>query len=126
MRALVAVLILLLGGTANAADALNTSQLKSLFAGKTLEATNVVTGVSFTNYFTADGRVAQVTNKGERKKGTWRVDPSGMHCVTWEGAKEFCHKVVPQADGTYKRYAGEKHVVTISKVVAGNPHNLEP
>lgn len=109
-----------------AADALDASQLKSLFSGKTIEATGVLTGNSFSNYFSPDGRVAQVTKKGEKKKGTWRVDPSGTHCVTWEGDKEFCHKIVPQGDGTYKRYAGDKHLVTISKVVDGNPLGLEP
>jgi len=109
-----------------AADALDASQLKSLYSGKTFEATSMVTGGSFTTYFSPDGRVAQVTQKGDMKKGTWRVDPSGTHCVTFEGEKEFCHKVVPQGDGTYKRYAGDKPVVTISKVVDGNPRHLEP
>lgn len=109
-----------------AADALDASQLKSLYSGKTFEATNVVTGASFTNYFSPDGRVAQVTKTGDKKKGTSRVDPAGTHCITWEGGKEFCHKVVPQGDGTYKRYDGDKHVVTVNKVVDGNPLNLEP
>ena len=109
-----------------AADALNASQLKSLYSGKTVEATNMTNGVSFTNYLSPDGRVAQVTKDGEKKKGTWRVDDGGTHCVQWEGQKEFCHKVVPQADGTYRRYAGDKHVVTIHKIVDGNPLKLEP
>jgi hypothetical protein len=108
------------------AEALDASQLKALYSGKTFEATSLVNNVSFSNYFSPDGRVAQVTKKGDKKKGTWRVDGAGAHCVTWEGDKEFCHKVVPQGDGTYKRYAGDKHVVTIHKVVDGNPLNLQP
>lgn len=112
--------------TCQAAEALDASQLKTLYSGNTFEATNVVTGASFTNYFSPDGRVAQVTKKGDKKKGTWRVDPAGTHCLTWEGDKEFCHKVVPEGDGTYKRYAGDKHVVTVNKVLKGNPFNLEP
>jgi hypothetical protein len=109
-----------------AADALNASQLKSLYSGKTVEATNVATGVSFTNYFSPDGRIAQVTKGSEKKKGTWRVDDAGTHCIQWEGQKEFCHTVVPQGDGTYKRFAGDKHMVTIHKIVDGNPLKLEP
>jgi len=109
-----------------AADALDASQLQSLYSGKTFESTNLVNGVSFTNYFSPDGHVAMLTKSGDRKKGTWRVDQAGTHCVTWEGEKELCHKVVPQGDGTYKRYAGDKHVVTIHKVVDGNPLNLKP
>ena len=109
-----------------AADALNAEQLKALYSGKTVEATNMTNNVSFTNYLSPDGRVAQVTKSGAKKKGTWRVDDSGKHCVQWEGDKEFCHTVVPQGDGTYKRYAGDKHVVTVHKVTDGNPFKLEP
>lgn len=109
------------------ADALNEAQLKSLYGGgKTVEATSITRGVSFTNYLSPDGRVVQVTKNGEKKKGTWRVDPAGTHCVQWAGEKENCHKVVPQADGTYKRYAGDKHVVTVHKVTKGNLLKLEP
>jgi hypothetical protein len=108
------------------ADALNASQLKAMYSGKTFEATSQVNNVSFTNYFSPDGRVAQVSEKGDKKSGSWRVDESGKHCVHWDGDKEFCHTVVPQGDGTYKRYAGDKHVVTIHKVTDGNPLKLVP
>jgi len=113
--------------TCLAADALNAAQLKELYGGgKTIEATGVASGVSFSNYLSLDGRIVQVTKSGEMKKGTWRVDDAGTHCVQWEGEKEFCHKVVAQGDGTYKRYAGDKHVVTIHKFMQGNPLKLEP
>lgn len=110
-----------------AADALTPAQLKELYGGgKTLEATGVQSGVSFSNYLSPDGRIVQVTKSGNMKKGTWRVNDDGTHCVQWQGEKELCHKVVAQGDGTYKRFAGDKHVVTIHKVMSGNPLNLEP
>lgn len=108
-------------------DALSASQLKTLFGGgKTFEATNEERGISFTNYFSPDGRVAMITERGGKRKGTWRVDESGTHCVKWEDQSEICHKVVRQGDGTYKRFLGDKHVVTIHKVTDGNPNNIEP
>ena len=113
--------------TCLAADALNAAQLKELYGGgKTFEATGVVSGISFSNYLSPDGRIYQVTKSGEKKKGTWRVNDAGTHCVQWDGEKELCHTVVAQGDGTYKRYAGDKHMVTIHKVMPGDPLKLAP
>lgn len=113
--------------TCFAADALTPAQLKELYGGgKTIEATAVQSGVSFSNYLSPDGRIVQVTKSGQTKKGTWRVDDSGTHCVQWHGENELCHKVIAQGDGTYKRFDGDKHVVTIHKFMKGNPLNLEP
>jgi len=54
-------------------------------------------------------------------------------CRHMEGrSKEFCQEVKDNGDGTYNRYKQpgilampKKHVFTWTKVVPGNPENLE-
>lgn len=111
-----------------AADPLDAQQVKALLSNKTLEATNEVRNVPLLTYFAADGQGAQRVGGGAARPraGKWRVDDKGRHCVKWEGQEETCHAIVPQGDGTYRRYDDSRHVVTIHKIHDGNPYNLQP
>jgi hypothetical protein len=114
-----------LATTASGADAMNADQVQALFAGKTAAVTVVANGLGQRTYFAKDGKLAQVNDKGERRSGTWRVDAGGSQCILWSGEKEVCDKIVPQGNGIYQRYRGAKHIVTINKIVDGNPYDLK-
>ena len=110
-----------------AAEALNGTQLTALFSGKTVEAFHEQKKTKQTTYFSPEGRLVQANEGGEIQKGTWRVDAAaGSQCIQWEGDKENCSKVMPESNGSYKRLIDGKPVVTISKIVPGNPKNLKP
>lgn len=118
--------VLAFSNTASAAEALDAKQLTALFSDKTVEAFHEQKKTKQTTYFSPEGRSVQANDKGEIVKGTWRVDAAGSQCIQWEGDKENCSKVVPEANGSYKRLIDGKPVVTISKIVPGNTKNLKP
>lgn len=110
----------------SAAEALDAKQLTALFSGKTVEAFHEQKKTKQTTYFSPEGRLAQANENGQIQKGTWRVDTAGAQCIQWEGDKENCSKVMPEGKGSYKRLIDGKPVVTINKIVPGNPKNLQP
>lgn len=121
----IAMTTLTLGmASASAADKLSADQIKTMFNGKTVEAYSELRGIKQTTYFTPDGRMVQANGAGEKLQGVWRADASGKHCVKWAGKEESCHEVLPQADGTFKKLENGKHIVTIQKIIDGNPGKL--
>lgn len=112
--------------SASAAEALDATQLTALFSGKTVEAFHEQKKTKQTTYFSPEGRLVQANESGQIQKGTWRVDTAGTQCIQWEGDKENCSKVMPEGNGSYKRLINGKPVVTINKIVQGNPKNLQP
>lgn len=110
----------------SAAETLDATQLTALFSGKTVEAFHEQKKTKQTTYFSPEGRLVQANENGQIQKGTWRVDTAGAQCIQWEGDKENCSKIMPEADGSYKRLIDGKPIVTISKIVPGNPKNLKP
>jgi hypothetical protein len=83
-------------------------------------------GINQTTYFSPDGKLVQANDKGAVQKGTWRVEAAGTQCIQWEGEKESCSQVAPQGNGKYERLVNGKAVVSINKIVDGNPKNLKP
>jgi hypothetical protein len=102
-------------------DQLDADQLKTLFSDKTVVGINHGAGNKLQKtYFSAGGTMIQIATNGETKRGSWRVNDSNQHCVTWAGASEVCAVIVSRGDGTYQRLVGGKAAVTIQKVSAGN------
>ena len=120
---------------------LSAEEVRALFSGKTVEGefregSNKridPDGVStfyepFVMYFSADGSVRSIRG-GVKKKGNWRVDEKGNHCVQWSGKKEGCAPINKEGR-VYKKYkmrsggSRTKWVKTFTQFRPGNPDNL--
>lgn len=130
---LVGLPIVVAAGISHAGDALSADALKALLTDKTVYARQMKQNYNFTNYYAQDGSARQVTEAGEKKTGTWRVESDGALCVTWVGdAEANCGAVIDIGGGKYKRMrintrnimAAPIHVVTFERIESGNPQGL--
>jgi hypothetical protein len=106
-------------------------QIEKLVSGNTTYGKHESKGFTSYSYNRPDGTFVGMNSKDGPRKGTWRVSGNKM-CRHPEGRpKEFCQEVKDNGDGTYNRYKQprnlampKKHVFTWTKVVPGNPENL--
>lgn len=134
MMSVVALLLASQAFSVQAADTLSAEAVKALLTDKTVVARHEKGRYNFTNYFAADGSAKQLTDTGERKSGTWRVESDGTLCVTWVGdADSVCGPLVASSGGKYKRMrvnprnlmAGSMHIATFERFENGNTQGLE-
>jgi hypothetical protein len=130
---LVGLPIFVAAAASHAEDTLSAEEVKALVTDKTVHARHMKQNYNFTNFFAQDGAVRQVTEAGEKKTGTWRVESDGALCVSWAGEVDpTCGAVIDIGGGKYKRMrvnprnimAGSIHVVTFERIESGNPQGL--
>ena len=111
---------------------MTSEEIEKLISGNTTYGKHEFKGFTSYSYNRQDGTFVGMNSKDGPRKGTWRVKGNKM-CRHPEGRpKEFCQEVKDNGDGTYSRYKQpknpampKKHVFTWTKVVPGNPENLE-
>lgn len=130
---LVAVTSLVVSSSAAmAGEWMTGEEIEKLIKGNTTYGKHQFKGFTSYSYNREDGTYVGSNSKRGATKGTWRVKRNKV-CRHMEGrSKEFCQEVKDNGDGTYNRYKQpgnlampKKHVFTWTKVVPGNPENLE-
>ncbi len=118
---------------AQAGGQLSVEEVRALLTDRTVHARHEKDRYNFRNYYAPDGSAKQLTDQGEKKSGTWRLDSDGTLCVQWEGAAEAtCGPLIALGDGRYKRMrtnpknimGGLTHIVTFERFENGNPGGL--
>ena len=113
---------------------LSAEEVKVLLTDKTVFAKHQIDKSSYINYFAPDGSAKQLTDKGEKKNGTWRLESDGTLCVSWVGdADPICGPLVASTEGQYKRMrknprnimAPTIHITTFERFENGNSKGLE-
>lgn len=109
------------------ANTLDSEQVRTLFADKTVESITAVRHRISLTYYSLDGDVRQL-RKGIKRFGRWRVTKNGRMCLQMEGLREKC-RIIVNDHGTYKKYIVRKdgrhqHSVTYRSFKPGNPLGL--
>jgi len=112
------------------AGKLNADEVRQLISGNTLVFEHAEGGRIRTRYYDANGTFRQMNKKGTKKqKGKWSINNNGQLCNQRKG-KGVCHKIYQQGD-VWRTYidrtnptGGDKHILTIQKVLEGNPNNF--
>ncbi len=122
----------LMSSLAMAGEWMTGEQIEKLISGNTTYGKHQFKGFTSYSYNREDGTSVGWNSKRGATKGTWRVKGNKI-CRHLDGnRKEHCQEVKDNGDGTYNRYKQpgnlampKKHVFTWTKVVPGNPENLE-
>lgn len=94
------VLALFISGLAQAGERLGDDELKEFFSGNTIHGEHFKRGMSHT-YFDPDGSVTSKSEDGTMRSGKWWVE-DGKRCIRWDHkAKDFCHYIERDDDGSY-------------------------
>ena len=122
----------LLSSAGIAGEWMSGEQIEKLVSGNTTYGKHEFKGFTSYSYNRPDGTFVGRNSESGPRKGTWRVDGNKMCRHPEDRPKEFCQEVKDNGDGTYSRYKQpknlampKKHVFTWTKVVPGNPENLE-
>lgn len=108
-------------GVAHAGQRLNDAELKEFFEDKTVTGVHHKRGLSNT-YFGADGSVQSKSEDGTQRSGKWWIE-DGKRCIRWDHkAKDFCHYVERDDDGSYALVHSKKgkRLVEIRSRARGN------
>jgi hypothetical protein len=97
---------------------LTAEEAQALFSNKTFDGFNEEKGKSFKVFSSADGVHNLQKSNGKMKKGAWRIDKRGRHCVEFKNEK--CSKVVTEGDGVYKKITYGEHTHTLKNFVDGD------
>lgn len=123
MKKLTLACLLLVSGTVYAADNLTSQQVKTLMIGSTIEGYNEVMKVSYSVYFSQEGKIALVTPKGKRF-GNWKIADDGHFCTQFPTEQEVCTFIIPHDGGTYRRVKDDGTAThTLKKFTSGNVNN---
>jgi hypothetical protein len=76
------------------------AEVRSVFEGNTLEVARAHGQMSFKAFFAKNGSVVAIVGDA-RRKGTWRIQDNGMHCLQWEGRPERCRRMAKDEQGKY-------------------------
>lgn len=134
LKLLAGLLLTIQAFSLHAGGNLSAEDVKALLTDKTVFAKHEKGGYNFVGYFGPDGVAKQLTDKGEKKTGIWRVESDGTLCVSWVGdADSVCGPLIATSDGKYKRMrtnprnimAGSIHLVTFERFESGNSKGLE-
>lgn len=127
-------LVLLIGFPVIAvAGKLNADEVEQLIKGNTLVFevhAHGEGGRKQTRYYAPNGIFRQLNKKGNKtKKGNWSINDEGQLCNSLKGTGA-CH-VIYKRGKVWETYveasnpmAGDKHILTITKVLEGNPNGL--
>jgi hypothetical protein len=121
----------LFSSVASAGEWMTGEQIQKLISGNTTYGKHELKGFTSYSYNREDGTSVGWNSDSGAIRGTWRVQGNKI-CRQTEGREESCHEVKDNGDGTYSRYVQPKnlvmprrHVFTWTKVVPGNPENLQ-
>ncbi|MDQ1314378.1 MAG: hypothetical protein QG662_487 [Pseudomonadota bacterium] len=126
-------LMAILAFSSQAGGNLSAEDVKALLTDKTAFAKHEKERYNYVNYFAPDGSAKQLTDKGEKKTGTWHVESDGALCVSWAGdADSICGPLIASGEGQYKRMrtnpknlmGGLIHVITFERFENGNSKGL--
>lgn len=113
-----------------AGERLDDEQIRQLISGNTTYGKSETTDRHGYAHWRADGTVVGWNSEEGARRGTWRTSNDRI-CRHDDGDRERCNEVYDNGDGTYGRYVQpknlafpRKHVATWTKVVSGNPENL--
>lgn len=85
---------------AHAGERLNEAELKEFYEGNTVSGVHKTRGMTH-SYYAADGSVQSKGEDGTKRSGKWWIE-DGKRCVRWDHkAKDFCHYVERNDDGSY-------------------------
>ena len=82
-------------------EQLSAQDISSLFAGKTVESFNLVSGSTSFTYYHPDGRVEQ-ERYWEQRKGLWKINDKSEICLAMEGKPFSCRSVYREGAKYYK------------------------
>ena len=80
------------------------TEVRQLFAGKTVTSKNLSNGVVSVSRYAPNGQVRQ-QRQGQQRTGTWRVMPDGRMCLRMENNNESCRWIRQETDGRYQKYS---------------------
>lgn len=132
MKSLIFLVLLALGGVAQAAEdtplppvprQVTGEELRREVSGTTISGRHA-SGMAFSEYHAPDGRVLGHNNHEPVKHGCWRIVKDEV-CYTYEGGRInglFCWKFF-RAQGGYTIYLEDSGTVGTAKSEAGNPYN---
>lgn len=110
-----------IASVAYAGERLNEAELKEFYEGNTVSGVHKKRGMTHT-YYNADGSVQSNGENGTKRSGKWWIE-DGKRCVRWDHeAKDFCHYVERNEDGSHALIHGSKgkKVTDIRSRVRGN------
>ncbi len=108
-------------------NTLDSSQLRNLFVGNTVESVTVPKGRKSLTYYDPQGLVRQ--QRGDRLRvGQWRITKRGRICLQMENQRERC-RIILQENNRYNKYIVKKSgdhrlVVSYTRFMSGNPLGL--
>jgi hypothetical protein len=93
--------------------------------GNTTEGKIVKRDVSYKMYFHPSGRVVQLDSDGNTAKGTWLINSDGELCLTL--GSENCYTIIKRDDKGFDLLDQQGELIlTIDKVIIGNPDKMKP
>ena len=112
------------------AGKLSADEVKHLVSGNTLVFEHAEGGWMPTRYYAPNGTFRQLNKKGNKTvKGNWSINDKGQLCNSKKG-KGVCH-IIYKSGKVWETYVeahnptmGNKHILTIKKVLDGNPNGL--
>lgn len=112
------------------AGKLNADEVRQLVSGNTLVFEHAEGGWMPTRYYDSNGTFRQLNKKGNKTvKGNWSINSKGQLCNS-KKSKSVCH-IIYKSGNVWETYVeahnptmGNKHIMTIKKVMDGNPNGL--
>jgi len=102
---------------------LNSSEIITLFSGKTVESMLDKSGRISLTYYNPNGELRQL-QKGQKRFGTWKVTDDARICLQFEGNKEKCRIIVKEGY-VYRKYivkhdGNHERIITYTSFRDGN------
>ena len=82
---------------------LNSSEIRELFSGKTVESVSKSNGITSFTYYEPNGTVFQ-ERFWENRAGKWRVTTNDEVCLTMEGGEESCRVILMDPGSFFNGY----------------------
>lgn len=86
-------------------EQLSAQDISSMFAGKTVESFNLVSGSTSFTYYHPDGRVEQ-ERYWEQRNGFWKINDKSEICLAMEGKPFSCRSIFRDGQKYYKYRLG--------------------
>jgi hypothetical protein len=113
-----------LATTVHAGEKMTGDQITALISGNTAYGEHAWKDRHGYAYYREDGTLTGWIHPDGPMTGTWRLK-GDVFCE--KRTDVYCHEIHDMGDGTYEYYATgtDKHIATWTKIVPGNPENLE-
>jgi len=109
-----------------AGSPLESSEVISLFSGKTVDWYHEKKGFSATGYFDPDGILSGVKDNGAEFQFDWSVNSKGEFCID-KSSKTICRTIIKSGSEYHKvmvKSNGKQiHIMTYRNFVDGNPND---